>query len=203
MALTFAPPAGVMCAANISPDGVYRFSLDRRWGDGPTVLWILLNPSAADANVDDQTIGTITRLTRRWSRSHDDEETSPEWWARFGGLRVVNLSPFRCTKPRDLLGKPEVIESMLSNVNITTIAASIGTAGLVVGGWGDGPSNMAFREKMRGPVVVIQQMLREVGKKMWCVDVTGERNPRHPLYSPNDRVPMEWPGYYAETPAAG
>lgn len=37
-------------SAEISPDGMYRYSLERTWDEGkPTVLFICLNPSTADA----------------------------------------------------------------------------------------------------------------------------------------------------------
>ena len=43
-------------SAEISPDGMYRYSLERTWDEGkPTVLFICLNPSTADAVEDDAT----------------------------------------------------------------------------------------------------------------------------------------------------
>lgn len=32
-------------SAVISPCGRYRYRLDRRWADGPSIAWIMLNPS--------------------------------------------------------------------------------------------------------------------------------------------------------------
>ena len=42
--------------ADISPDGLYRYTLGRTWGDGDTCVFIMLNPSVADAESDDPTI---------------------------------------------------------------------------------------------------------------------------------------------------
>ncbi len=43
-------------SAEISPDGLYRYSLERTWDeDKPTVLFVCLNPSTADAVEDDAT----------------------------------------------------------------------------------------------------------------------------------------------------
>ena len=43
-------------AANISPCGRYRYTLSRTWGDARPLAFVMLNPSTADANVDDPTI---------------------------------------------------------------------------------------------------------------------------------------------------
>jgi hypothetical protein len=43
-------------SATISDCGRYRYALGRRWDDGPTACWVMLNPSTADADVDDPTI---------------------------------------------------------------------------------------------------------------------------------------------------
>jgi hypothetical protein len=41
--------------AHFSPDRRYRYSLERRWGRGPRLLMVMLNPSRADAQRDDPT----------------------------------------------------------------------------------------------------------------------------------------------------
>lgn len=43
-------------AAVLSDDGRYRYRLTRRWDDRSMVVWVMLNPSTADAEVDDPTI---------------------------------------------------------------------------------------------------------------------------------------------------
>ena len=43
-------------AADLSPCGLYRFTLTRTWGaPGARVVFVMLNPSTADASVDDPT----------------------------------------------------------------------------------------------------------------------------------------------------
>ncbi len=53
------PGADVSRSAQISRCGRYRYTLDRTWGDpyGPAVYWVMLNPSTADAEVDDPKAG--------------------------------------------------------------------------------------------------------------------------------------------------
>ena len=74
-------------AADISSDGLYRWTLRRRWGDGDDVVWVMLNPSTADANKDDPTLRRIIQFSDGWG---------------YGGLLVVNLLPFRSSNPAEV-----------------------------------------------------------------------------------------------------
>lgn len=51
-------------SAVVSPDGRYRYLLERRWGNGPAIVWVMLNPSMADATVDDPTIRRVVSFSR-------------------------------------------------------------------------------------------------------------------------------------------
>lgn len=74
--------------ATISDDGVYRYTLGRVWGDsGRHALFVMLNPSTADAQVDDPTIRRCIGFAQREGCD---------------GLVVVNLYALRATKPDDL-----------------------------------------------------------------------------------------------------
>jgi hypothetical protein len=73
--------------ATLSDCGRYRYRLWRRWADGPTVLFVMLNPSTADADVDDPTIRRCIGFARSWGA---------------GALEVVNLYAWRATQPAEL-----------------------------------------------------------------------------------------------------
>lgn len=72
----FAPDPVVKKAASISDCGRYRYALHRWWGDGARLIFVMLNPSTADANVDDPTIRRCVGFARSLG---------------FDGLGVFNL----------------------------------------------------------------------------------------------------------------
>lgn len=79
--------------AHISADGKYRYWLERRWGGAnsftPPIVWCMLNPSTADASIDDPTIRRVIGFSDQWG---------------YARAIVVNLYAYRATKPRDLDG---------------------------------------------------------------------------------------------------
>lgn len=73
--------------ASISGCGRYRYALHRWWGHGTTLGFIMLNPSTADADIDDPTIRRCMGFARDFG---------------YDGIRVFNLYAYRATKPADL-----------------------------------------------------------------------------------------------------
>src|SRR3954468_18218250 len=74
--------------AILSDDGLYRYRLWRIWDDlAPVMVWVMLNPSTADADVDDPTIRKCIGFAKRH---------------RHGGIILANLFAWRTTDPREL-----------------------------------------------------------------------------------------------------
>lgn len=74
--------------ALLSPCERYRYRLWRTWNDEhPPLLWIMLNPSTADATRDDATIRVCAARAMRMG---------------YGGIDVVNLFALRATDPQEL-----------------------------------------------------------------------------------------------------
>jgi len=77
----------VLGHATFSACGRFRYRLSRTWRPGPPLLFVMLNPSTADAREDDPTLRRCLGFAQR---------------AGFGALEVVNLFAYRATDPRDL-----------------------------------------------------------------------------------------------------
>lgn len=101
--------------------GVFRYRLWRRWDDGPSVCFIMLNPSTADAERDDPTIRRCIRFARDWG---------------YGGLDVVNLFAYRATDPRALRS----VADPVGPLNGRAIAEAVEGATLTIAAWGAWPA---------------------------------------------------------------
>ena len=157
--------------AVLSDDKRYRYSLGREWDPGlPKVTWIMLNPSTADANVDDPTIRRCIGFARAWGR---------------GGITVVNLYAFRATDPRRLMGNLDIV----GPDNDEHLRAAIGDGSgypvpLVVAAWG----TRAHPERVRQ----VQNIVCERRGMLSVLGLTKDGHPKHPLYIKGDTWPQVW-----------
>lgn len=82
----FDPP--IIMGAEISDCGKYRYKLWRIWNPKlPMALFVMLNPSKADASEDDPTIRRCIAFAKR---------------SACGGIYVGNVYPYRATDPKEL-----------------------------------------------------------------------------------------------------
>src|SRR5690348_16099160 len=105
--------------AVISDCGRYRYSLSR-WGwdeRSGRCVFIMLNPSTADASVDDPTIRRCINFAQGWG---------------YGMLEVVNLFAWRATFPKELALAPDPVGP--HNGEYLTRAITIGD--ITVCAWG-------------------------------------------------------------------
>lgn len=74
--------------ARLSDCGRYRYSLVRIWDEAlPRLVFVMLNPSTADALTDDHTVTKCIGFADRNG---------------FGSILIVNIWAYRATKPADL-----------------------------------------------------------------------------------------------------
>lgn len=142
--------------AVISADEQYRYELTRNWGSdiSPYVLWVMLNPSTADASVDDPTIRRCHGFTFAWG---------------FSKFVVVNLFALRSPDPKALLKATDPV----GPTNDQHISRAAKAAALIVCAWGAHP--MA---RSRG--LLVQNRL----PFPMCLGKTKDGYPKHPLYVP-------------------
>lgn len=151
--------------AVLSDCGMYRYTLTRTVGgllwpitqEHPTVLWVMLNPSTADADTDDPTIRRCIGFTSDWG---------------FHYMKVVNLYALRSTDPRNLWAADDPV----GPDNNDHIEQAARTAALIVCAWGGNAKPDRVREVM--------DLLAPYSTK--CLGTTGSGAPRHPLYLRRD-----------------
>lgn len=156
--------------AVISGCGQYRYRLGRSWAadtsPGRTVAFVMLNPSTADAMVDDPTIRRCVGFARDWG---------------FAALEVVNLLAYRATNPRDLVA----VRDPFGPYNPGHLADAVREADLVVAAWG-----ASFPQQLAWSVDVTAALLRDRGAHH--LGLTAAGHPRHPLYLRADTQPVRW-----------
>jgi hypothetical protein len=141
-------------AAVMSPDGAYRYFLSRRWSGGSkSVAFIGLNPSTADATLDDPTIRRCVAFAKTWG-GHS--------------LLMVNLFALRATKPAVLMS----VRDPIGPDNDAWIDRATTEADIVVAAWGNLGALMD-----RGKLVQ-----RRFSGQLLALDVTKAGMPKHPLY---------------------
>jgi hypothetical protein len=151
--------------AIIDETGKYRYQLWRIWDEAkPLAVFIMLNPSTADAEEDDPTIRRCMNYARSWG---------------YGGIKVVNLFAYRATDPKELTN---VIDPVgIENNKYITMAVK--EAGIVVAAWGT-----------KGDYLSRQSHLMELKllPNLHYLGLTKDGYPKHPLYLKADLKPIKW-----------
>jgi hypothetical protein len=146
----------------------YRYELLRRWASGPLLLWLMLNPSWADAVDPDATVTRVVGFSRD---------------SGFGGCMIGNLYAWRHHDPKTLRdcgtlgaigpGNDEHIRRMLTECEAVVCA------------WG---GSLPPGGKARAADVLA--MVRESGREPLALRVTKGGQPTHPLYLPGVLRPV-------------
>lgn len=158
----------MVSSAIISACGKYRYLLSRSWAEGPRLLFIMLNPSTADATVDDPTI----RLCCGWAKL-----------LGFPGVDVVNLFAWRATNPKELLVQLKAGQNIVGPKNDNGLYSTARQAPMVICAWGNGGS-------LRGRAADVLSMLRQASIPVHCLKLSKSGQPVHPLYQPYTLVPQ-------------
>jgi len=154
-------PDYIESTAEFSHCGRYRYALKRRWSDDPACMFLMLNPSTADANLPDPTITRCIGFAQRWG---------------YGALLVGNIFALRSTDPKGLRTLWPV--GPLNNQWILKMAEE---SAIVVAAWG----NHGTLFGRSGQVEILMSHF-----DLMCLGVTSSGEPKHPLYLRSDLVPL-------------
>ena len=158
--------------AILSPCEDYRYELERVWDDSKPVLVVcMLNPSRADAKVNDPTVLALTHFATLWG---------------YGGIRIVNLYAFRASQPKEMFNQPEGMRSGPDNwMHLQAAIEFAKTQGerLLVA-WGRG-GDVDGLDKWFANRAVSQ------GVTLLCLDRTKDGHPKHPMARGHHRIPRD------------
>lgn len=155
-------------SAVISECGRYRYELRRIWDpNGPLLEIIMLNPSKANATINDNTIRRCIDFAKAWG---------------YGGIVVKNLYAWRATDPSELAHVDDPIgpenRVYLSRADADCTIVAWGAHPAAVGWWNGYP--FAWQK------TVIQR------PNLFCLGTNANGSPKHPLYVPSTRTPIRW-----------
>jgi hypothetical protein len=145
--------------ATISVCGQYRYHLWRVWDpDRPIMVFVMCNPSTADATHDDPTIRRCIGFAKR---------------DNYGGISVRNVFALRATNPAELEKHrhpfgPENEEHLLCARGVFRLTR-------LVAAWGKPVSRKLLHYYQRAGAIVQMQLA-------CCLGTTKGGHPRHPLY---------------------
>lgn len=174
--------------ATISPCGSYRYDLTRTVEPGcpcvrcdsssyarslfapnlfPYVLWVLCNPSMADAEIDDATERRGWGFTSSWG---------------YPKMVFVNTNPYRSTNPR----QARTPGRLITDHNEGFLIRHALEASLIICAWGtNAESNLACNAEYA-------MRLAGAGSKIHTLGLTKGGVPKHPLYLSKDTEPQLW-----------
>jgi hypothetical protein len=154
--------------AATSEDGLYRYVLERdlprelgTGRDDVRCLFVMLNPSTADAFVDDPTVRRCCAFARSWG---------------YTSLSVVNLFAFRATDPAKLLRADDPV----GPDNDHWIIREADRADLIVAAWG---TQGFLRDRDQAVLDLLAP------RPVYCIGTTRTGMPRHPLYVVGTALP--------------
>lgn len=144
----------------------YRYVLQRTWDTQlPSIMFLMMNPSTADIEVDDPTVARCQSFARRWGG---------------GTLYVTNTFAYRATNQLDLLAAsdpvgPENDRYILATARrVTKIIVAYGQPHKVL--------------RQRG--LDVCSLLRHQGHELHALQLNADGSPRHPLYIKGEVTPF-------------
>lgn len=164
-------PYGEAGPALLSPDRVYRYTLERTWDpERPQCAFIGLNPSTADESALDPTLRRCVRFADGWG---------------YGSFVMLNLFAFRSTDWRGLHHARDPVGPANDRWIDQMTAEVVNDGGIVVCCWG---THAQFVAGGRARIAAVRDGLAEP----YYIRLTKSGFPEHPLYLPSRLEPTPW-----------
>jgi hypothetical protein len=152
-------------SAIIDPTNQYRYSLLRDWDESlPRVAFVMLNPSTADATLDDPTLRRCLGFAQMWG---------------YGSLELVNLFAYRATNPQEL----KTAIDPIGPLNNDYLATAVTTAEQTIIAWGN-------QGRLWNRAEQVLTLLSP--RPLYHLGLTSQVQPRHPLYAPKSVNRILW-----------
>lgn len=154
----------------------YRWLLWRVWDTAHEHrdLWVGLNPSFADAEVDDLTVKKVCGFSRRWGST--------------GGVFFGNLFGLRSTDPSALLTHRDPIGPFNDTHLFAQAELVASSGGRLIVAWGDGG-------ELHGRGVQVAAKLAQFRAPLLCLGHTKAGHPKHPSRLGYDTPLVPFQGY--------
>lgn len=154
----------------------YRYVLTRRVDETQweRAVFVMLNPSTADASKDDPTIRRCMGFAERWG---------------VGRVQVLNLFAFRSTRPARMFAAKDPVGPDNDEYIARVLQERFNIARVVVA-WG-----AANQEIVKTRAAAVMSLLREAKVVPRCLGRCKNGGPRHPLMVPYSTELVEWTGY--------
>ena len=153
--------------AIISGCGKYRYKLSREWSsiypELNRIPWIMLNPSTADADVDDATIRRCISFSKQWG---------------YSAMDVYNLFAFRATNPKELTTADNPVGPLNDQYLL-----EIPDWKNIVCAWGTNGSLLKRDDEIKKLFV---------GKRLCHLGLTKDGHPKHPCRLPKNLTLQVW-----------
>jgi hypothetical protein len=149
--------------AVISACGQYRYYLVRIWGEGKLLVFVMLNPSTADANVDDATVRKCTGFAKALG---------------FDGYIIVNLFALRSTDPAGL----RKVDDPIGEHNDYYVREAMKRGGMTIAAWG---RHGTYLERDKSFIATLPGQLH-------ALRVNSDGTPAHPLMLPYTCRPVPY-----------
>jgi hypothetical protein len=150
-------------------DAEFRLTLIRLWDAGaPMLVVCMLNPSTADASIDDPTILALIHFATLWG---------------YGGILVVNLFAVRTSSPKDMKNRRFPVGRPYNEAAIDdALAYARATTGKLLVAWGN---DGGWQERD------VEFLSRCDGLELVCLGRTQSGAPKHPMARGQHRIPRD------------